>query len=115
MHFLTAHCGLAMKMFAEVVGEMCFCGCGRGLTPRCLEQDKLLLILRGPLPSPSPSCFSDPEVGNAAMAILAGLWAARNEALTAKMAELPSPRAGPGGGPTGARGASCCLPAAAGT
>jgi len=99
MHFLTAHCGLAMKMFEEVVGERCFCGCGRGLTPRCLEwfraleqEDKLLLVLGGPLPSPSPSCFSDPEVGNAAMAILAELWAARNEALTAKMAVLaPGP------------------------
>ena len=102
MHFLTAHCGLAMKMFEEVVGERCFCGCGRGLTPRCLEwfraleqEDKLLLVLGGPLPSPSPSCFSDPEVGNAAMAILAELWAARNEALTAKMAEpVPGPARG---------------------
>jgi hypothetical protein len=102
MHFLTAHCGLAMKMFEEVVGERCFCGCGRGLTPRCLEwfraleqEDKLLLVLGGPLPSPSPSCFSDPEVGNAAMAILAELWAARNEALTAKMAKLvPGPARG---------------------
>ena len=102
MHFLTAHCGLAMKMFEEVVGERCFCGCGRSLTPRCLEwfraleqEDKLLLVLGGPLPSPIPSCFSDPEVGNAAMAILAELWAARNEALTAKMAEpVPGPARG---------------------
>jgi len=63
---------------------------------RALEQeDKLLLVLGGPLPSPSPSCFSDPEVGNAAMAILAELWAARNEALTAKMAVLaPGPARG---------------------
>ena len=63
---------------------------------RALEQeDKLLLVLGGPLPSPSPSCFSDPEVGNAAMAILAELWAARNEALTAKMAKLvPGPARG---------------------
>ena len=57
MHFLTAHCGLAMKMFEEVVGERCFCGCDRGLTPRCLEwfraleqEDKLLLVLGGPCP-----------------------------------------------------------------
>ena len=52
-------------------------------------------MLDAPLPSPSPSCFSDPEVGNAAMAILAELWAARNEALTAKMAKLvPGPARG---------------------
>ena len=70
--------------------------------PRCLEwfraleqEDKLLLVLGGPLPSPSPSCFSDPEVGNAAMVILAELWVARNEALTAKMAKLvPGPARG---------------------
>ncbi len=38
---------------------------------------------------------ADPEVGNAAMAILAELWAVHNEALTAKMAELvPGPARG---------------------
>ena len=51
------NCGLAMKMFEEVVGERRFCGCGRGLTPRCLEwfraleqEDKLLLVLAAPCP-----------------------------------------------------------------
>ena len=52
-------------------------------------------MLGGALPSASPSCFSDPDLGNAAMAILAELWAARNEALTAKMAVLaPGPARG---------------------
>ncbi len=49
---------------------------------------------RPPAP-PRAQVVSDPEVGNAAMAILAELWAARNKALTAKMAELvPDPARG---------------------
>jgi hypothetical protein len=101
MHFLTAHCGRAAQKFETVVGERCFCGYGRGLTPRCLErfraleeEDKLLIMLGGPLsPMGGPSCIPDPEVGNAAMALLAELWEARNEALSAKVAAQAPPPA----------------------
>lgn len=90
MHFLTAHRGRAVQKFETVVSERCFCGCGRGLTPRCLERfraleedDKLLIMLGGPLSAMAgPCCLADPEVGNAAMALLAEMWDARNVALS---------------------------------